>query len=142
MQFIQLPLLGALFSIVGNMAKSEKGRARARAKPNIPTVGAMMLPLVPISTSRKPMMGPVQLKLTRLRVKAMRKMLSSPVVLLALLSTALPQLEGSVSSKPPRKEAAKTTSMRQKKMLKTAFVEREFRALAPKARVTNRPSRT
>ena len=88
------------------------------------------------------MMGPVQEKLTRLRVNAMRKMLSRPVVVPDLRSTALVQLLGRVISKPPRKLAPKTRSMRKKKMLKTAFVLRAFRALAPKTSVTNKPSRT
>ena len=142
MQFIQLPLLGICLSQAGNMAKSVKGRARAKAKPNMPMVGARSEPLVPTSTSRKPMMGPVHEKLTRLRVNAMRKMLKRPVVLPDFLSTAFVQLLGNVISKPPRKLAPKTRSMRQKKMLKTAFVLSAFRALAPKMSVTSSPSRT
>ena len=105
-------------------------------------VGAKREPLVPTSTSRKPMMGPVHEKLTRLRVNAMRKMLSKPVVVLDLRSTAVVQLLGSVISKPPRKLAPKTRSIRKKKMLKRAFVLSAFRALAPKRSVTSRPSRT
>ena len=87
-------------------------------------------------------MGPVQEKLTRLRVNAMRKMESRPVVFSALLSTAAPQEEGSEISNPPKKLAAKTTSMRKKRMLKMAFVERSLRALAPKAVVMMSPSAT
>ena len=88
------------------------------------------------------MMGPVQLKLTRLRVNAMRKMLSRPVVASALLSTLDVQLLGRVISKPPRKLAAKTTSMRKKRMLKKAFVERSFSAEAPKTVVMMSPRAT
>ena len=58
------------------------------------------------------------------------------------LSTALLHFEGSVSSNAPRKLAAKTTSMRKKKMLNTAFVASELRALAPKMPVMMRPSAT
>ena len=105
-------------------------------------VGASSEPVVLTSTSRKPMMGPVHEKLTRLSVKAMRKMLSRPVVVLDLRSTVLVQLLGSVISKPPRKLAPKTMSMRKKKMLKTAFVLSAFRALAPKMSVTSSPNRT
>ena len=142
MQFIQLPLLGMVLSQAGNMAKRVKGKASAKAKPNIPIVGASKEPVVPTSTSRKPIMGPVQEKLTRLNVKAMRKMLSRPVVLLDLRSTALVQLLGNVISKPPRKLAPKTRSMRKKKMLKIAFVLSAFSALAPNMSVTKRPNRT
>ena len=140
MVFIHPPDFGAFFSHVGNMAKSVKGNARARANPNIPMAGPMILPLVVSSTSRKPMMGPVQEKLTNERVKAMRKIERSPLVLLALLSTLFVHEEGKVSSNQPKKLSANTTSSRQKKMLKMAFVERAFRALAPKMAVMARPS--
>ena len=72
--FIQEPDLGADFSHEGNMAKRVNGRARARAKPNIPTAGASQLPDVVVSTRSMPMMGPVQEKETSTRVKAIRKM--------------------------------------------------------------------
>ena len=140
MTFIQPPDLGMDLSHEGNRANNVKGKARAMAKPSIPMAGAMMLPVVDTSTSRKPMMGPVQEKETNDRVKAMRKMLSRPVVCSALLSTALLQREGKVISKAPKKEAAKTTSMRQNRMLKTALVERAFRALAPKMSVMASPN--
>ncbi len=140
--FIQLPLLGAFFIICGKRANRVKGKARAMAKPSMPIVGATMLPLVLTSTSRKPMMGPVQLKLTSASVNAMRKMLSKPVELCALPSTALLHELGSVISKPPRKLAPNTTRRRKKKMLKTALVARELRALAPKSSVTSKPSET
>ena len=56
------------------MAKRVKGRARARAKPNIPTAGASQLPEVVVCTSSMPMMGPVQEKETNTSVNAIRKM--------------------------------------------------------------------
>ena len=99
-------------------------------------------PFVLTSTSKKPMIGPVQEKLTKERVKAIKKMLNKPVVASAFLSTALPQPEGSVISKPPRKLAAKTSNIRQKSMLNTALVERSFSALAPKMEVMMSPSPT
>ena len=88
------------------------------------------------------MMGPVQEKLTSERVKAMRKMLNRPVVFSALLSTAAPHDEGSVISKPPKKLAAKTTSMRKNRMLNTAFVDRSLSAEAPKMEVMAKPNVT
>ena len=83
MMFIQPPDLGAFFNHVGKRAKRVKGNARARAKPNIPMAGPRMLLAVVSSTSRKPMIGPVHEKLTNTNVKAMRKMESRPLVLLA-----------------------------------------------------------
>ena len=142
MLFIQFPLLGALFSIVGKRAKSVKGSASAMAKPSMPIVGARMEPLVPTSTSRKPMMGPVHEKLTSVSVNAIRNMLSRPVVFSAFESTALLHDEGSVSSKPPRKLSPKSTSSRKKNMLKMALVLMAFSALAPKNRVTSMPRPT
>ena len=139
MQFIQLPLLGAAFSHDGKRANKVKGRAKARANPNMPMAGPMMLPVLATSTRRKPMIGPVHEKLTSDRVNAIRNMESRPVVLVAFESTALLQRLGSVISKPPRKEAANNSNKRKKKMLKTAFVLIAFRALAPNSMVTSSP---
>ena len=116
--FIQLPLRGALFSIVGNRANRVNGSASAMANPSIPIVGARIEPLVPTSTRRKPIMGPVHEKLTRVSVKAIRKILNRPVVFSALESTALLHEEGRVSSNPPRKLRPKSTSNRKKKYKK------------------------
>ena len=124
------------------MAKRVKGKAKAMAKPNIPIVGARILPDVDTSTNRKPIIGPVQEKETKARVKAIRKMLNKPVVDSALLSTALLHEEGNVISKAPKKLAANTSNIRQKKMLNTAFVDRAFRALAPKIPVITKPKST
>ena len=88
------------------------------------------------------MMGPVHENDTSDRVKAIRKMLSSPVVRSALLSTALLQREGRVISNAPKNEAANTTKSRQNRMLKTALVDRSFSALAPNSSVMARPSDT
>ena len=88
------------------------------------------------------MIGPVHEKDTSDRVKAIRKILSRPVVCSALLSMALLQRDGRVISKAPKNEAANTTSIRQKKMLKIAFVESEFKALAPQIPVMISPSPT
>ena len=84
MVFIQLPDLGACLSQDGNNANKVKGNASARAKPNIPIAGAAMLLVVLTCTKRKPIIGPVQEKLTNERVKAMEEdRISSPLVLLA-----------------------------------------------------------
>ena len=88
------------------------------------------------------MMGPVQENDTSERVKAIRKMLSTPLVDDALLSTALPHLSGRRISNHPKNERAKTTSNKQKNMLKTAFVDNELRAEGPKAAVTAKPNAT
>ena len=88
------------------------------------------------------MMGPVQEKLTSTTVNAIKKMLSNPVVLLALLSTAVFHLEGSVISNPPIKEMPKMSSMRKKRMLNTALVAKSLSAEAPKIAVMTRPSVT
>ena len=88
------------------------------------------------------MIGPVQEKDTSVRVNAMRKMLSSPVVFSDFWSILLLHDEGRVSSKAPKNEAANTTSSRQKKMLNSALVDSALSALAPKSIVTTNPSKT
>ena len=141
--FIQPPLFGAFFSMVGKSAKSVKGRASAMAKPNIPIVGLRIEPpAVDTSTSKNPMIGPVQEKLTRVSVNAIKKSPMKPDALLARAFTLLFQLEGSVISKPPKKLAAKTTSKRNRKILNTAFVLKSFKVLALDSEVTMRPRDT
>ena len=109
------------------------------AKPSIPMAGPIQLPDVVVSTSSRPMMGPVQEKLTSVRVKAMRKMESSPLVSDALLSTLLVHDEGSVSSNHPKNERANTTRSAQKMRLNTAFVAKSLSVWAPKMAVTRSP---
>ena len=142
MTFIQPPDFGIDFSQDGNRANSVNGNAKAIAKPSIPIAGAITLPVVDTCTSKKPIIGPVQEKDTSESVNAIRKILSKPLVASALLSTALLHLEGSVSSKAPKKEAANTTSIKQKRILNTAFVESAFNALAPKINVMAKPKVT
>ena len=138
--FIQEPDFGACFSQAGKRAKRVKGRARARAKPNIPRAGASQLPLVVVSTSNNPMMGAVQENDTSTRVKAIRKMDSRPLVWVALVSTLLAQLSGSLISNQPKKERANTTSNRNRKMLNTALVDMALSVSLPKRAVTSNPS--
>ena len=142
MTFIQPPDFGIDFSQDGNRANNVNGNAKAIAKPSIPIAGATTLPVVDTCTSKKPIIGPVQEKDTSESVNAIRKILSKPLVASALLSTALLHLEGSVSSKAPKKEAANTTSIKQKRILNTAFVESAFSALAPKINVMAKPKVT
>ena len=142
MTFIQPPDFGIDFSQDGNRANSVNGNAKAIAKPSIPIAGATTLPVVDTCTSKKPIIGPVQEKDTSESVNAIRKILNKPLVASALLSTALLHLEGSVSSKAPKKEAANTTSIKQKRILNTAFVESAFNALAPKINVMAKPKVT
>ena len=140
MVFIQEPDFGACFSQVGNKAKSVKGKASAKAKPNIPRAGPRMLPCVLTSTNRKPMIGPVQEKLTNVSVKAIRKMESRPLVLPAFESTALLHFDGKRISNHPKKLSAKTTSNRKKKILNTALVAKALSDEAPKSTVISKPS--
>ena len=107
--FIHPPDFGIDFSQDGNRAKSVNGNAKAMANPNIPIAGATTLPVVDTCTSRKPIIGPVQEKDTNESVKAIRKILSNPVVDSALLSTAFPHFDGSLISNAPKNEAAKIT---------------------------------
>lgn len=80
-------------------------------------------------------MGPVQENETSTRVKAIVKMLSTPVVLSALPSTALLQREGSFMSNAPKKLMAKTTSRTKNNTLNTAPVAISLSLPAPNIRV-------
>src|SRR5574344_2323814 len=76
----QPPDLGMAFSHDGNRAKMLNGKAKAKANPNIPIVGASIEFFVETSTSKVPMMGPVHEKETTTKVNAMSKMLKIPDV--------------------------------------------------------------
>ena len=129
------------FGVGTSNAKNVNGKANATAKPNIPTVGPIIF-VVAISTNKNPMIGPVQEKETKDKVNAIRNMLNKPVVLLALLSTALLHDDGRVISNPPKKDAPNTTNIKKKKILNIALVDKALRALAPKSKVTNKPKAT
>ena len=75
-------------------------------------------------------------------VEAMRKILKSPLVCSALLSTALFHFEGREISNPPKKEAAKTISKTKRKILNMAFVDNAFRAFPPNNKVITIPNVT
>ena len=142
MTFIQSPDFGAAFNSDGNIAKSVKGMAKAMAKPSIPMVGATMLPCVDTATRRNPMIGPVQENDTKASVNAIRKIESMPVVFSDFASILFDHEEGRVNSNAPKKDAAKSTSSRQKKMLTMALVASAFKAMAPNNKVTAKPSNT
>ena len=134
------PDFGISLSIDGKSENSENGMARAKAKPNIPTAGPVMLPMVAASTSNVPMIGPVHENDTSVRVNAMKNMLRNPVVLPARLSIWFDHDDGNVMSNAPKNEMANTTSIRKKNTLNTALVDSSLRALAPNARVIINPS--
>ena len=87
-------------------------------------------------------MGPVHENDTNVRVKAIRKILSMPLVFSDFMSILLLHDDGNVISNAPKNDAANTTSRRQKKILKMALVDRALRALAPKSKVTTSPRTT
>ena len=140
-EVIQLPERGAFLIHCGNIAKSEKGNAKAIAKPNIPTAGANKL-CPAASTNSVPMIGPVQEKETITSVNAMSSMLRNPPVERALLSNAVDHESGRVISKSPKKESAKIIKMRKKMIFTTAFVLRSLSAEAPKIALMSNPSPT
>ena len=88
------------------------------------------------------MMGPVQENDTRVRVNAMKKIESRPEVRSAEASMRLLQEAGSLMSKAPKNEIAKTTSSRKKMMLQVAEVESSLSLLAPNTAVITRPRAT
>ena len=93
-----------------------------------------------ITTSRKPIIGPVHEKLTSVNVNAIKKIESSPVVEDAFESTAFPHFSGSFISNHPKKLTAKITSIRKNTMLKKGFVDHAFKAEGPKICVTAKPN--
>src|SRR5438128_2259856 len=71
--FCQPPLLVKDFTIEGKNAKTAKGNANPKPKPNIPTTGAN-LPAAVDRPSREATKLPVQLKETITSVSAIKKM--------------------------------------------------------------------
>jgi len=139
--FIHPPDLGKLEISCGNKAKRVNGKAKAIENPNIPINGARY-PSVIASTSKVPIMGPVQLNDTSTSVKAMKKILNNPVAFSALLSIALTQELGKVKSKPPKNAIAKTNNNKKKNTLNHGLVDKAFKALAPKIKVIKSPKDT
>ena len=140
MVVIHEPDFGACFNHCGNSAKSVNGRARASANPNIPSAGANQLPLVVVSTSKRPIIGAVHENETSTSVNAIKKIESSPLVDEAFVSTAFAQRSGSLISNHPKNDSAKTTSNRKRKILKTALVDIALSVSEPKIAVTSSPN--
>src|SRR5690606_33871672 len=138
--FNQPPDLGREFIQPGKAANSPNGNANARENPNIPTKGAIP-PLDAASTKRVPTMGPVHEKDTIARAKAIKKMPMIPPRS-ACRSTLFAQEFGSIISKAPRKETAKTIKRRKNIKLNQTLVERALSASAPKNQVTTAPRKT
>ena len=135
------PDLGRPLSQPGKAANKIKGRERAKLKPNMPTAGPRSSPLTAVATKSWPMRGPVQLKLTKARVNAMKKIPRIPLRW-DWSSALLTQDEGSVISKRPKKLRAKTTKSTKKARLKKGLVAMAFKASAPKVIATRSPRAT
>src|SRR5690606_37544274 len=139
--FSHPPDLGRDFSMEGKKAKRTNGMAKAIEKPSIPMAGPNRSPLEAASTSSVPMIGPVQEKDTSARLKAIKNSPSNPP-LSDCASILLTKELGKVSSKAPKKEAAKITSIRKNRKLKTPLVDRALSSSEPKAMVISIPSAT
>ena len=139
--FNQPPEEGNEFNQPGKAANRVNGIASARAKPNIPTAGPSKDPPEAALTSSDPIIGPVQEKLTKLKVKAMKKIPTIPPLLEAS-SALFTQLEGNVISKAPKKLAAKTTNRAKNARLNHGLVAILFKLSAPNMRLTARPRPT
>ena len=139
--FNQPPEEGREFNHPGKAANRVNGIASARANPNIPTAGPSKDPPEAALTSSDPMIGPVQEKLTKLKVNAMKKIPTIPPLLEAS-SALFTQLEGKVISKAPKKLAAKTTNRAKNARLNHGLVAILFKLSAPKSSVTKSPNPT
>ena len=85
------------------------------------------------------MIGPVQEKDTNTNVNDIKKILNIPVVESALLSSLVVHEAGNTISNAPKNEIANTTSSRKNMILKIAFVDKSFSALAPNIPVISNP---
>ena len=88
------------------------------------------------------MIGPVHENETSASVNAINKILRYPAVESAFASIFVDQDAGSVISNAPKNEMANTTSIAKNIRLKTAFVDKLLRALAPNNTVINIPRAT
>ena len=99
MVVIQEPDFGADFNHEGNIAKMVNGRAKAKAKANMPMAGASQLPVVVVCTSNMPIIGPVQEKDTSTKVKAIASQLPVVVVCTSNMPIIGPVQEKDTSTK-------------------------------------------
>src|SRR5690606_2208954 len=125
----------------GKNANSTKGIASAIENPSIPTAGPKRSPLDAASTNNVPMIGPVQEKETKAKLNAIKNNPTNPP-LSDFASILLTKELGKVSSKAPKKDAAKTTNIKKNKKLNIPFVERAFKASDPKVIVMSIPNAT
>ena len=86
-------------------------------------------------------MGPVHEKETKASVKAIKNRPTTPL-LFDFLSIWLTRLDGSVISKAPKNDMAKTIRITKNNRLKVALLAASFNAEAPKIRVISNPSAT
>src|SRR5580698_5049520 len=121
--FIQLPDRGKVCSQPGKRAKSANGRPSATPNPAMATVSCTAPPsLSSAPTNKVPSIGPVQEKETIANVSAMKKMPpSEPRLDLAAIEFEIPL--GSVISKSPKKESAKTRKMAAKVIFSQTLVD-------------------
>ena len=138
--FNQPPDFGNAFSQPGKAANKENGNAIAIENPNIPTIGAIP-PFEAASTNKVPTIGPVHENDTIAKPNAMKKIPISPP-LSACESTLFANAFGSMISKAPKNEQAKTTSKIKKTILNQTFVESALSESAPKTAVTIEPNKT
>ncbi|MNG10821.1 hypothetical protein D3C84_943140 [compost metagenome] len=138
--FSHPPDFGNAFSQPGKAANNENGKAIAIENPNIPTIGAIP-PFEAASTNNVPTIGPVQENDTIAKARAIKKIPISPP-LSACESTLFAKAFGSIISKAPRNETAKTTNKMKKIRLNQTFVESAFNESAPKIAVTIEPNKT
>ena len=94
-----------------------------------------------IRGSKLPTTGPVHENETSTKVNAMKNIPTIPPRSEAL-SALLIHEAGRVISKAPRKEAAKITKMRKKKMFTPILLAKPLRALAPKTIVMSKVKRS
>ena len=141
MVFNQPPDFGISLSHDGKIAKRVNGIANADENPSMPIAGPRYAPLETASTSKVPIMGPVHEKETKASVKAIK---NRPIIppLFDFLSIWLTKLDGSVISKAPKNEMAKTIRITKNRRLNVALLAASFNAEAPKMSVISNPSPT
>jgi len=133
------------FNQLGNMANNANGKANATENPNIPKSGPTGIlpkmvapPPVAVSTNKVPIIGPVQENETSVSVNAMKNIPINPLRS-AILSDLFAHELGSVISKYPKKDMAKTMNNIAKPILNQALVDKRFNASAPNTPVISKP---
>ena len=135
------PDFGKEFNQPGNAANKPKGNAKAVENPNIPQKGPLIPPLTAASTSKVPMIGPVQENETNESVKAIKKIPINPPLSL-FESILFTNREGRTISNAPRNEIAKITNNKKNARLNHILVDKAFSASDPKMVVTPNPKST